>query len=284
MPQFVTDLLRDLRDRRLLLPAVALLVALIAVPLFLSSSSSPAPAPPGPSGGASAAKATAAEAAVLTEQLGVTNYRKRLEQFKTKNPFRQQFALPEITDKLEQSSVSSTASTGVTSGAGLTPESGGSISASPAVSTSSPGSTPSSSAEPTTTTLTSPSSHDGHPHHNTETTITKLIQRRIDVKVGPEGSLEKREGVRQLTFLPSAQTPVVAFLGASEDGKKALFVVSTDVAAVNGDGVCLSTTPSCQFVALRKDEAETFDYTPDAVTYKLKLLAIRDVVIKKTQD
>jgi hypothetical protein len=44
-PQLLTDLYRDLRDRRLMVPAVALAVALIAVPMALSSSAPTSTAP-----------------------------------------------------------------------------------------------------------------------------------------------------------------------------------------------------------------------------------------------
>ena len=105
-PQLLTDLYRDLRDRRLLLPAAVLAVALIAVPVALSSSAATAPTTPptAPDAGASL-RQTATEPAVLTRELGVTEYRKRLQALQSKNPFRQQFTLPEVTSKVEGSSV-----------------------------------------------------------------------------------------------------------------------------------------------------------------------------------
>ena len=39
-PQFLGNLYRDMRDRHLLIPAVALVVALVAVPVLLKSHSS----------------------------------------------------------------------------------------------------------------------------------------------------------------------------------------------------------------------------------------------------
>ena len=88
------------------MPALALAVALIAVPMALSSSATPTPTAPATAPAASEpGEETAAEPAVLTRQLGVTAYRKRLERFNGKNPFQQQFTLPEVTSKVEQSSV-----------------------------------------------------------------------------------------------------------------------------------------------------------------------------------
>jgi hypothetical protein len=268
-PQLLTDLYRDLRDRRLLVPALALVAALIAVPMALSSSATPPPTAPAAAPEASGpAKATAAEPAVLTRQLGVTAYRKRLERFNGKNPFRQQFTLPEVTSKVQQSSLNEPS--------GVTTSGGGSTSTSSTAQTTSTSST-----SPETTTPTSPSSEPSGGAQK-PTTTTEVILRRIDVKVGPQGDLVKKTGVKQLKMLPSSTTPVVIFLGTSESGGRAFFLVSSDVTAVSGDGACLATTLTCQFLTLKVGETASFDYAPDTLTYKLRLLAIRDVVVKKT--
>jgi len=266
-PQLLTDLYRDLRDRRLLVPALALVAALIAVPMALSSSATPSPTAPVTAPAASApGEETAAEPAVLTRQLGVTDYRKRLERLKGKNPFRQQFTLPEVTSKVQQSSLNEPS--------GVTTSGGGSTSTS---STDQTASTATTSPETTTSPSSEPSGGAQKP-----TTTTEVILRRIDVKVGPEGDLVKETGVKQLKMLPSSTTPVVIFLGTSESGGRAFFLVSSDVTAVSGDGACLATTPTCQVLTLKVGETASFDYAPDTLTYKLRLLAIRDVVVKKT--
>lgn len=263
-PQLLTDLYRDLRDRRLLVPALALAAALIAVPMALSSSATPPPTAPATAPAASRPDTeTAAQPAVLTRELGVTAYRKRLERFSGKNPFHQQFTLPEVTSKVQQSSLNEPS--GVTTSGGGTP------------STAQPTST--SSTSPGTTPPASPSSG---PSNDAQKPITEVILRRIDVKVGPQGDLVEKTGVKQLKMLPSSTTPVVIFLGTSESGGRAFFLVSSDVTAVSGDGACLATTPTCQFLTLKAGEAASFDYAPDTLTYKLRLLAIRDVVVKKT--
>lgn len=266
-PQLLTDLYRDLRDRRLLVPALALVAALIAVPMALSSSATPPPTAPATAPVASPpGKETAAEPAVLTRQLGVTDYRRRLERLKGKNPFQQQFTLPEVTSKVEQSSLNEPS--------GVTTSGGGSTSTPSTVATSTSSTSPG---------ATTPASSSSEPSNDAQKPITKVILRRIDVRVGPEGELVKKTGVEQLKMLPSSTTPVVIFLGTSESGGRAFFLVSSDVTAVSGDGACLSTTPACQFLTLKAGEAASFDYAPDTLTYKLRLLAIRDVVVKKTR-
>jgi hypothetical protein len=274
-PQFVDNLYRDMRDRRLLLPAAVLLVALIAVPVVLKSNSSTAPPPPA---AASAGKATAAEPAVLTRQLGVTNYRKRLDAFKSKNPFRQHFtSLPGSAKLSTSSSLDTSSSTTTTSSS---------------TSTTSPSTLPSSTSSPTTsssptsssissspTGSTSPSTTNNHTHHHKP--ILFYVKRQIDVKVGPQGNVVEKDGVKQLSFLPNGASPLVAYLGSNEAATRAFFQVSSDVTSATGDGRCFPAPSACQFLVLKKGDVETFDYSPDPGTpYKLKLLAIRNVVTR----
>jgi hypothetical protein len=267
-PAFLNNLYRDMRDRRLLLPALALIIAVIAVPVALSSSSATTPPPPAPAAAGGSAHEPATSPAVLTEQLGVTNYRKRLEQIQSKNPFRKHFtSLPKsarlgiISSGATSSTATTITGTGSSSAASTVPATGGST---------------------TPTGSTTPSAPSSEPPNETPKPTTELIQRRIDVKVGPQGDLQKRTGVKQLKMLPTSSTPVVVFLGTNEAGNRASFLVSTDVTAVSGDGSCLTTTSSCQFLTLKKGQVESFEYAPDSLTYKLKLLAIRDVVVSKT--
>lgn len=271
-PAFLNNLYRDMRDRRLLLPALALIIAVIAVPAALSRSSATTAPPPASAAAGGSARDAATSPAVLTEQLGVTNYRKRLEQMKSKNPFRKHFTSVPKSAKLGIVQTGATSSTATTlTGTGASPATSSATSTVPA--------TGGSTAPTGSTTPSAPSSD--RPNETPKPT-TELIQRRIDVKVGPQGDLQKRTGVKQLRMLPTVSAPVVAFLGTNEAGTRASFLVSTDVTALSGDGSCLTTTSSCQFLTLKKGQVERFDYAPDTLTYKLKLLAIRDVVVSKT--
>ena len=89
------------------------------------------------------------------------------------------------------------------------------------------------------------------------------------------GELDERSSVKRLTMLPSATKPVVTFVGVTEDGQRALFLVSPDVDSVSGDGSCEPSHSSCNYVVLKAGEAEKFDYAPDGQTYKLTLVEIR---------
>jgi hypothetical protein len=263
-PQFLVDLFRDLRDRRLLPVAAVLLVGLVAVPVALSTSSGSSTASPAAAVAiAPSEKDALAQAAVLSEDFGIRDYRKRLERFKSTNPFKQQFKLPEVTSSTlsEPPATSTDTSSSTTSSGGATTATGATIGSTSSTSPSS-SSTPSSPAP-----LPAPEQ--------------EVLTHRIDVKVGLPGDLEKRENVKQLTLLPSKVTPVIAFLGASEDGKRALFLVSADVTAVAGDGDCLPSPSNCSYLTLKEGDQATLDYPPDAATYALELVEIKEVLLKR---
>lgn len=264
-PQFLTDVFRDLRDRRLLIPAIALLAALVAVPMLLSRSQDGAPPPPAPAGEV-ALEGVATQPAVLAESVTVRDYKQRLDELKSKNPFSEHFSAPEIGK-----------------GAGLEGLGGAPVTDVPAGATTDTGTIGASSSRTTTSSSTSTSTDtsSGSNHSPPKPDpITRFLTHRIDVLVGPVGSVEQRNGVEQLKLLPSNSAPVLAFLGVSEDGRRAVFLVSDDVSGTSGDGACFPSPASCRYVVMREGDERTFDYTPDGLTYKLKLRQIRDVKLK----
>lgn len=275
-PELVTNLYRDLRDRRLLIPAAALIVALLAVPVLLSSS----PTAPPPPTAETTVEPTAATPAVLAEsQTGVRNYRKRLNQLKRKNPFDQQFAFPPPA----MAAISELAAAGE---AGAVGTGGGALSDLPLGSpvevgggSGGPAPAPASTSAPGDD---GPSAGGASPRVERKT-ITRLITRRVDVLAGPAGDAQQIKGVRDLDFLPSDDAPVAMFLGVSYNAKRAAFLVSSDVVGSNGDGACMSS--ECQFLILRVGEERRLDFQPDPledpVTHRLKLLRITQHVLKR---
>ena len=278
LPQttFFNDLYRDLRDRRLLIPVVALLVAIIAVPFLLGGGSEPAPVPLAPAATASADGAEALAPAVLTEQqVGVRDYRKRLAALKSKNPFEQKFALPSPEDVALGDSTSTSTSTSSTTT--IT----GSSSSGTTSSTSSTGTDPSTitpidtgSASPSTsspstgsTTPPSDSSDDEQPKP-----VIRFFASRVNVTVGPLGETQKMKGVKPLDLLPDDKAPVAAFLGLA-GADSAVFSISRDVVESDGEGSCAPKKPSpCEFLTLKVGEERTFKYGPEGTPYRLKLL------------
>ncbi len=253
-PRFLSDVYRDLRDRHLLLPAIALVVALLAVPMLLKTTSEPTVTPPAPTADGDAAATV--PAVLAASGVSVRDYRQRLEDLKSKNPFKQQF-----TDN-PADELASTSGTDSAGSAAL--DSGSSATASDSV--LSPG---------------APTNQDpsGQPSDRDVQVVQQLYTRRIDVAVGIQGDLNNRKNVKPMTILPGNATPVLAFLGTDEAGKRAAFVVSSDVTSVGGDGACVPS-PNCLYITLEKGESATLDYAPDGQTYELRLQAIRNVKIK----
>lgn len=276
-PKIVNDLYSDLRDRRLLIPAIALAVALVAIPVLLSGSSEPVAVPP-PASAVAGEEATAVQSAVLAEEVGIRDYRKRLAVLREKNPFAQKFALPP----------------GGGGGSG-----GGSGGSGSATDTSTISSTTTSTASTESVTETSSSSETttggGSSTQIDETTVNettvnqpqpqiRFYAGRVDVTIGPLGKTKKVEDVRRLDLLPDDKAPVVAFVGLRDGAQKAVFSVSSDVAETSGEGSCAPKKPSpCQFLSLKIGDERKFKFV-NGRTYRLKLLATHVVRIPDPRD
>jgi hypothetical protein len=253
-PRFLSDLYRDLRDRHLLVPVVLLVAGLVAVPMLLKSS--PAAAPPAPDPSALFADDNATQPAVLAEEVTVRDYRDRLKDFNERNPFKQpDIALPPAAEVTEPSADIST-------DGGIPPTA------------SDPGVAPGGTSTPpagTTEPDQPPEQADPEP---------RWYSYRIDVSVGPAGDLRERDGVGQLTPLPSKSKPVVVFLGVTSNLKRAVFSVSTQVGATDGDGEC-PPAPDCTYLTLEKGDKQAFEYGPDGDPFRLKL---RDIYVKQVKQ
>ncbi len=231
-----------MRDRRLIIPAVALLIAIVAVPFVLSSTSESVVSVPSP---AADPQAVAVEPAVLAvQEVGVRDYRKRLDNLSKKDPFGSRFEpkVPKEKDLDDASDVGA----GGTSGTGATPNP--------------TGSTPTGSTPSTTTTPPEPfvivSRVD---------VVTKIVGRKQDVK---------HENVHSGDILPSKKAPVVLFLRNVDAGNLAEFIVSRDVSKVNGDGNCKPGKTNCEFLTLADGETAYLRYA-DGNRYSLRVTDIR---------
>ena len=285
--KFLSDLYRDLSDRHLLLPLIALLVGIVAVPMLLSSSAEPTM--PSTAPGAEGGDTSALDSAVIVSEPGIRNYRDRLSAMKEKNPFQ---------------ATGGAASSGGDGGATGSGESGSqdsssssTSSGSPAPSTAPTGSSTSSSTSSSTgsasidtgTGTTAPPA-DGadtsdEPSPDDVKPETRFYASRIDVAVGPVGNTKTIEGVKQLDFLPDQKTPVVAYLGLANDSH-ALFSVNPGVAEAQGEGHCAPRRSACMYLSLKVGEEQRFVYgdSEDAKIYRLKLLDARVVRIPDPRD
>ncbi len=258
--QFFNDLHRDLSDRHLLLPAIGLIVAIIAVPMLLKSS--PPATPPPVVAPAVDEEATEVRSAVLATDPGIRDYSQRLEALKEKNPFVQQFA--GSTGPAAEEGAVSTEGTDVT---GTVPDS------TPTTATDTGGTPlPGPGGEGPDGGYTGPD--DGTaPAAPAEPEIeTRFFAPRIDVTFGELGDTKQIDDVRHFDFLPSQKNPVVAFLGLGESADKAVFAVSNEVAETSGEGSCSPhEQDGCDLLILRVGQERMLKLV-DGTTFRLKVL------------
>ncbi len=196
-PQFLTDVYRDLRDRHLLIPAVALLIALIAVPVLLRKPADPVPPPPvatAPTGDASAVTS----AVLVDDSVDVRDYRKRLAKLKSKNPFEQRFG---VDQSGSGDGSGGDEATTTDTGTELPAATGDAGTATAPTDTST--STDVSSGSPIDTSTTPTDSTDTT-DTDTETTKPEIrfLAGRVDITMGPLGKAREYDNVKYLTFLP----------------------------------------------------------------------------------
>ncbi len=271
-PAAVSAVYRDLRDRHLLLPAVALLVALVAVPFLLKG---PEEVPPPPVPVADGPQSAVTAAVLADDAVSVRNYRKRLAALKSNNPFKLQFEpLPSPDEDaagegaIEPPAESSTPSNGVD---GPEPSTG----------------TPEEETIVDDTVVEEDEGGNGgngnggnEPSDDDVEVVSELFTRRVDVMMGIQGDPKLHENVKPMTILPNEETPVVAFLGTDEAGERAAFVVAKDATLSGGTAACVPAPENCLYITLERAETATLDFGPDGQTYELRLLEIRDVELK----
>jgi hypothetical protein len=259
------DTWRQLVQRRLWPVAVLLLAALVAVPVLLAKDPA-APAPLSqpeeepPSSQVLAWSGDPVFAIASVEDRG----RRRRVLGSRKDPFAPAPA-PKANAASDDASTGTTTPTDTakpvdTSGSAVT---GG---GSPPSSTppSSGGSTPP-SYTPAPTAMPTPTPKKTYP-------VNSLI-----VRFGSGDSLQ-RMVLERLEPLPSAEEPLLVYLGLTKDRKSAIFMVDASAEGA-GDGVCRPDPNVCETIELSKGETEFFDVTEpgsDSVAeYQLDLVDIK---------
>jgi hypothetical protein len=272
VPRALEDLYRDMRDRRMIIPAVALIVAIIAVPVALKA---PKEDPPAAAAFVAPEGSEAVAPAVLTEQpIGVRDYRERLDELKSKNPFTDRFAFPgdgaPSGELVDPASVPVDANASLGSGTDV----GGSD-----VSSSDAGTATDSSTSTTSPPTDTGGGGSGDGEDDSEILI---LAPRIDVSAGPVGNRKDINDVEIGDLLPDRRkAPVVIFLGATDSLKSATFLVSDDVTETAGDGSCQPRANDCEFLRLAQGEKRSFVYEPTGRRYVVKVKDIREEVVDR---
>lgn len=260
-PQMVTDLYRDLRDRKLLPLVVVLVVGIAVVPLALKSSSETPPPAPLPTPVAS--KSNVPPEAVVVSEPGLRDYKRRLKDESAVDPFVQKFL-----------------------GSAAPPEGPAGADSAETLGAVAPSDVTSAGSTAGTTAGTTGGATSTPQTVQTEVrTDNKVVFYRLKIRSGPlGGEMNTKSGVGPSAQLPNASVPALAFLGANFNGdleaQRAYFLVSNGVSSISGDGVCGLGDP-CQLVSVRPGEYVDLVWT-DGLTYRVKLLAferhVRDQV------
>lgn len=248
----IRSTIADLVERRLWPVAVLLAVALVAVPVVIARTGnsteatvSPEPALPTTTDPASGTT----RAAVAVES--TTSTPKLFRGGKVRDPFKSTGSSAKVTTPTTTTTTPETGS-GTDTGSSTT---GGSTGGSG-------GNSGSSTGDGTTETPSAPASPEAP---------------KLTVRIGQAGGdLTLIADVPRLKPLPSIENPFFVFLGVLEDRKTAVFMVSSDVTSVIGDGSCQPSADSCQTVELKKDQTEFFTITVEGqpVQYQLDVVKV----------
>lgn len=284
VPDFVYDLFHDLKERHLL-PLVALLiVAMIGAPIYFKSSTESEPEPAASAGTTATASSTAADGEALVvarSEPGLRSYQRRLKKYRALDPFEQRGGEEASAAATEASASEAPTTTVAPAEATVIGEETGGVAEAPVESN------PYESGS-----LESGSAGSGSTEGNSGGKArTRYANDSIDVRIvtvpphSSEANEEKkakqakpqaqvRRNLPELTMLPARKTPAATFMGLSNDGKKALFLVSSDVVSIFGEGKCVIGSQTCQLLALEPGLPETFVYGPQERTYRIELLKI----------
>jgi hypothetical protein len=268
-PQMLTDLYRDLRDRRLLPLVVVLVVGIAVVPMALTSKPDDSGlAPPSPTASVTE-KSKVPSANVVVSDAGVRDFTRRLKGDHPKDPFIPVFA-PESAP-----SDASTASTASATAAGATTPSSESSGASAGGTTTAPPSTGSGGSS-------------GGGTASQPQTESRFYHYRIKVRAGKASEdLKTYDSVGSLKQLPSDNVPALAFLGVTTKSdfqpKTAVFLVSSSVSSIDGEGSCTFAGTYCQLLSLKPGEHEDLVWT-DGEIYRVELVKFNLIVRHNPPD
>lgn len=273
MKTAVRNVIGDLVEKRLWPVAVALIVAIVAIPLVLARGGASAPAPATqPSG---AATGTPEPAVRLVDAGAGTRDRAG----RVRNPFGSTgasaasasgsaTAAPAVpaSASVSASGASSSAGTAEVTAPAATSSASAAASSSPAAS-SLPAASPAPATPKTSTTTTTAKSNSG-----TSATYS------VAVRFGrTDGGRQTLRNIARLTALPTAKAPVVSLLGVLRDGRTAVLKVGANATA-SGNGTCKPSAARCTTVELKAGDAEYFRVAvagSDTVAwYYLKLLHV----------
>jgi len=282
----ITDTWRQLVRRRLWPVAALLVAALAAVPFLLAKDPEPAPVASPASGGSATGTGVLATEPIVALAAPEDRAERRRVLGARHDIFTPTKKAAKATAKAAKADGATAASAGAgaaastdTSGAGASPSP--SPGASPSAGGSAGGSNGGSTGTGTgsTGTETPAATPTPEPAPAPATPEPTWPANSLTVRFGDAAadSLEKST-LERLSPLPSADEPVVIYLGLADEGTTAVFLLGDGVQPT-GDGVCLPEPTSCETLALKAGETEFLDVmgedgTTPGAQYELDVVAI----------
>jgi hypothetical protein len=237
----ISNLWRQLVQRRLWPVAVLLVAALAAVPLMLAKDPEAEPAPV-PQAATEDASSELATTPIVAKATPVDRAKRRKVLGNAKNPFAKPAKLggsaqsgPKAA-QLANDAASKAGSSGPTKLADNLTIVGG-------------GGAPAPSGPPLGTPVAPTEPAEPKPAPKERDSIT--------VRFGGGDAID-RMNVKKLEALPLAEEPLVVYLGVADGGKSAVFMVDSTVEP-EGDGECVPDPNTCETIHLREGETEFFD-------------------------
>jgi hypothetical protein len=258
---FLRNVLHDLLEKRLWPVAVALIAALVAVPLVLGGSSSDAGtdvAATTPNGLANHRDTARAQVVGLEEQAAGKVERKGA----VRDPFVQHHQ-PKAVDQKKVDAAVNKVATALNNALNGSPN-GGASGSSGTSAPATPAPTPSTGS--TDTTKKPPAD----------------VVYGVKLKFGEAGAEKTYDNPARLTPLPSADNPFFVYLGLEADKKHAVFLIDGE-AVPSGDGHCDPSPQECEKLTMAASDLEFFELqtgTAGVVQYQLELTSISKVKAK----
>jgi hypothetical protein len=114
-------------------------------------------------------------------------------------------------------------------------------------------------------------------------TQSKYFFYRVKVRAGPVGQeLKVLDSVGSLTPLPSKKVPALEFLGINTNSNfqptSAVFLVSSAVSTVDGEGTCTFAGTNCQILSLKPGQHEDIVWT-DGLVYRVDMVKF-DLIVR----
>jgi hypothetical protein len=252
MRDLLQDVWHDLRAKRLWPVAALLALAIIAIPVVLTESSAD-PSESAPPPAANAVPTDGPKVQLDTADAESSGVGSALDVFAAKDPFKPPRAVTS-----SSSTADSGAAAGATDDSGATPGGGGGTAPDDGGGIVAPG---------------QPIAPDGP-------TPTVEYEYVADITFWQDDKRRKLRGMRKLDMLPNPAAPVLIFMGASENGGNAVFLVDSTLKTA-GEGRCEPSRSNCAFVHVGPGSEHSF--TNDlGDSYRLRVDEIRRVELGAT--